>query len=117
MPLLTRGRLSVQPVPEAAYEGVAELGRRGGWEELMGSAGAAKKAKKAKKVEQSGGKKRKAKEEDEDEEPERDGDAEADEEEEEVKPKAKKVKKTVDPPPRLKSRPSRSSSTRASTAT
>ncbi|KAG8935007.1 hypothetical protein FRC01_010512 [Tulasnella sp. 417] len=33
MPLLTQGRLSVQPVSELAFQAVLKLGEKGGWEE------------------------------------------------------------------------------------
>lgn len=32
MPLLTQGRLSVQPVSELAFQGIRKLGENGGWE-------------------------------------------------------------------------------------
>lgn len=35
MALISRGRLSVQPVEELAFETVVLLGDKGGWEELM----------------------------------------------------------------------------------
>ncbi|KAK1923178.1 EVE domain-containing protein [Papiliotrema laurentii] len=35
MPLVNRGRLSVQPVSEAAYEAVVKLGTKGGWDDLI----------------------------------------------------------------------------------
>ncbi|KAG8960911.1 hypothetical protein FRC00_013842 [Tulasnella sp. 408] len=66
MPLLTQGRLSVQPVSEIAFKAVLKLGEMGGWEEPNVQKKAVTKAEKPK-----GGKKgakRKAEDEGADEE-------------------------------------------------
>lgn len=42
MPLLTRGRLSVQPVPPLAYDAICLLGEKGGHEHLLAAASSAK---------------------------------------------------------------------------
>ena len=47
--LLNRGRLSVQPVEERAYEAVRKLGEEGGWDELLPAGAGASKPKAAKK--------------------------------------------------------------------
>lgn len=47
MPLLTQGRLSVQPVSELAFQAVVELGEKGGWEEVGMQKKAAPKTEKA----------------------------------------------------------------------
>ena len=43
MNLLNRGRLSVQPVEDVAWEAVELLGTKGGWEEMIEEKGAKKK--------------------------------------------------------------------------
>ncbi|KAG8981935.1 hypothetical protein FRC05_000077 [Tulasnella sp. 425] len=48
MPLLTQGRLSVQPVSELAFQALVELGEKGGWEEVGMQKKAAPKTEKAK---------------------------------------------------------------------
>ncbi|BEJ13687.1 hypothetical protein CspHIS471_0308610 [Cutaneotrichosporon sp. HIS471] len=46
MALINRGRLSVQPVENAAYDAIVEMGRRGGFEEpAKGTKGKGKRAK------------------------------------------------------------------------
>lgn len=48
MPLLTQGRLSVQPVSELAFQAVLKLGDMGGWEEAYVQKKAVAKAEKPK---------------------------------------------------------------------
>ncbi|KIO22013.1 hypothetical protein M407DRAFT_79658 [Tulasnella calospora MUT 4182] len=48
MPLLTQGRLSVQPVSELAFQAVLKLGEMGGWEEVAIQKKAAPKTEKPK---------------------------------------------------------------------
>ncbi|KAK8850660.1 hypothetical protein IAR55_004580 [Kwoniella newhampshirensis] len=54
MQLVNRGRLSVQPVDQAAYDAVVLLGTQGGWEGLSGSNGKPKFSKEKRKIESMG---------------------------------------------------------------
>ncbi|WWD20834.1 hypothetical protein CI109_105311 [Kwoniella shandongensis] len=49
MQLVNRGRLSVQPVEQAAYDAVVLLGTQGGWEELLPKTGGKKQAPRGKR--------------------------------------------------------------------
>lgn len=54
--LLRRGRLSVQPCEDGFFEGVREMGEKGGWDEWDEWRGRKKgKAKRAKKEDEGGG--------------------------------------------------------------
>ncbi|OWZ63677.1 hypothetical protein AYX15_04405 [Cryptococcus neoformans] len=53
MPLVNRGRLSVQPVDDAAYNAIVELGTKGGWDSLVGVRGKTSRSRKAKASESS----------------------------------------------------------------
>ncbi|KIR43540.1 hypothetical protein I307_03378 [Cryptococcus deuterogattii 99/473] len=48
MPLVNRGRLSVQPVDDAAYNAIVALGTKGGWDSLAGVSRNAPKSRQAK---------------------------------------------------------------------
>lgn len=54
MPLLARGRLSVQPASAEAYEAVKRLGEQGGWGEMLAGAGKKGKSKKTKEGGEAG---------------------------------------------------------------
>ena len=51
LPLINRGRLSVQPVPDTGYEVIVRLGEEGGWSEEVAT-GKKAKTKVAKKEEE-----------------------------------------------------------------
>jgi hypothetical protein len=50
MALLNRGRLSVQPVSDKAFDAIKLLGDKGGWDELLDNAKAKSRSTKASKV-------------------------------------------------------------------
>jgi len=49
MDLLNRGRLSVQPVEDVAWEAIELLGVKGGWEDILDAKGSKKRAATSKK--------------------------------------------------------------------
>lgn len=53
MSLVNRGRLSVQPVDDAAYNAIVELGTKGGWDSFVSVSSQASKSRKAKASESS----------------------------------------------------------------